>query len=187
MPLSPPRPREHLHTRKIECRGYRRDDGLWDIEGHIVDTKSYDFPNEARGEIKSGTPVHDMWIRLTIDGEYRIHGVEAVTDAGPYRGCGDIAPDFVKLKGLKIGPGWTRQVKERVGGTQGCTHLVELLRPIATVCYQTIVGWRIRMAREQGAAPTRPRSKPRHIDSCHMYRSDGEVVRKFWPEFYTGS
>src|SRR3546814_16757653 len=85
MPLSPPQPREHLHTRRIECRGYRREDGLWDIEGHIVDTKSYDFPNEARGEIKSGTPVHDMWIRLTIDAEYRIHDVEAVTAAGPYR------------------------------------------------------------------------------------------------------
>src|SRR3546814_3581506 len=95
MPLSPPRPREHLHTRNIECHGYRRDDGLWDIEGHIVDTKSYDFPNEARGEIKSGTPVHDIWIRLTIAGEYRIHDVEAVTDAGAYRGCGGIASDFV--------------------------------------------------------------------------------------------
>src|SRR3546814_17670134 len=104
MPLSPPQPREHLHTRRIECRGYRREDGLWDIEGHIVDTKSYDFPNEARGEIKSGTPVHDMWIRLPIDGEYRLPDAEAVTAEGPSRGGGDIAPDFVKLKGLmKLG------------------------------------------------------------------------------------
>ncbi len=38
MPLSPPAAsREHIHTRVVECRGYRRDDGLWDIEGHITD------------------------------------------------------------------------------------------------------------------------------------------------------
>src|SRR3546814_13901379 len=158
-----------------------------DWSSDVCSSDLYDFPNEARGEIKAGTPVHDMWIRLTIDGEYRIHDVEAVTDAGPYRGCGDIAPDFVKLKGLKIGPGWTRQVKERVGGTQGCTHLVELLRPIATVCYQTIVGWRIRMAREQGAAPPRPRGKPRPIESCHTYSPAGGFVRNVWPAFSTGS
>jgi len=24
-------------------------------------------------------------------------------------------------------------------------------------------------------------------DSCHAFRSDGEIVEKRWPEFYTGS
>ena len=33
MPLSEPTaPRKHLHTRNGECRGYLRDDGLWEIE-----------------------------------------------------------------------------------------------------------------------------------------------------------
>ena len=39
MPLSPAAPREHIHTRTVTCRGYRRKDGLWDIEGHLVDVK----------------------------------------------------------------------------------------------------------------------------------------------------
>ena len=46
MPLPDPVPREPLHTRRVECRGYRRADGLWDIEGHLVDTKAYPFANE---------------------------------------------------------------------------------------------------------------------------------------------
>ena len=29
--------------------------------------------------------------------------------------------------------------------------------------------------------------KPRIIDSCHAYASDGLVVKEAWPEFYTGS
>ena len=41
MPLSAPAPRHFMHNRAIECRGYQREDGLWDIEGHLVDTKTY--------------------------------------------------------------------------------------------------------------------------------------------------
>ena len=36
MPLSPPVGRQHLHTRRITCQGFYRDDGLWDIEGRIT-------------------------------------------------------------------------------------------------------------------------------------------------------
>ena len=67
MPLSPAAPRQHIHTRIVDCRGYRRADGLWDIEGHITDVKTYDFGNHFRGAIAAGTPVHDMWVRLTLD------------------------------------------------------------------------------------------------------------------------
>lgn len=186
MPLSPPAPRRHLHTRRIECRGYRRDDGLWDIEGHLVDTKTYDFPNEVRGQVAAGAPVHEMWLRLTIDAEYRIHAVEAVTDAGPYRGCAAIVPNFRRLEGLTVGPGWMRAVRERIGGIEGCTHLFEMLRPLATVGYQTVVGERIRETRESGVRPARSGKRPQHIGSCHMYRTDGELVRRHWPEYYTG-
>ena len=63
MPLSPPQPREHMHTRDITCTGYRRADGLWDIEGHLTDTKTYAFTNDERGEVPPGVPVHEMRIR----------------------------------------------------------------------------------------------------------------------------
>jgi hypothetical protein len=45
--------------------GYQREDGMWDIEGHLRDIKGYAFESEWRGKVEEGTPVHDMWIRLT--------------------------------------------------------------------------------------------------------------------------
>ena len=135
MPLSEPAPRKHLHTRHVECRGYLRDDGLWDIEGRMVDTKTYSFPNRHRGEVATGQPVHEMWLRLTIDDAMRIHEVEAVTDYGPFGMCPAITGNFKRLEGLTIGPGFRRAVRARVGGTQGCTHLVELVDPIATTAF----------------------------------------------------
>ena len=52
-PLSGPVERKHLHTRRYEFQGFQRADGLWDIEGHMTDTKTYGFQNAWRGEIKA--------------------------------------------------------------------------------------------------------------------------------------
>ena len=77
MALSSPAKRELIHTRTVECNGYRRKDGLWDIEGRLVDIKTYTFHNNERGEVPPGEPVHEMWIRLTVDDDLKIHDVEA--------------------------------------------------------------------------------------------------------------
>ncbi len=179
MPLSPAAPREKLHNRDLTCRGYRREDGLWDIEGHLVDTKTYSFPNRDRGEVKAGEPVHEMWIRLTIDEDLLIHAAEAATDFGPYAICPDIVDRFRRLEGLRIGPGWTREVNKRVGGVNGCTHLVELLRPVATTAFQTLVAARSKR-------PQDPNRRPFLLDTCHAHASDSIVVKERWPRFYTG-
>lgn len=34
-------PRRLAHTRQIVCSGYVRDDGLYDIEARMTDTKDY--------------------------------------------------------------------------------------------------------------------------------------------------
>jgi len=88
MPLSTSAPRQLMHNRAIECRGYQREDGLWDIEGHLVDTKTYPTSSRDTGrERQPGEPVHNMWLRLTIDLDMMIHDAEAVTDSGPYIHC----------------------------------------------------------------------------------------------------
>ncbi|HUC61562.1 MAG TPA: DUF2889 domain-containing protein [Alphaproteobacteria bacterium] len=184
MPLSDPAPREPIHTRRVECRGYRRADGLWDIEAHLVDTKSYVFKNGWRGEIEPGVPVHEMWIRVTLDDAFIVHDAEAASDYVPFAPCPEAAPQFKRLKGLKIGTGWRRKVQEMFGGSQSCTHLVELLGPLATTAFQTI--YPLRESREREAIARGPRPRPPIIDTCHALRSDGEVVKRFWPEFYTG-
>lgn len=181
MSLTPPVPRDAIHHRGVDCRGYRRADGLWDIEGHLTDVKSYPFVNRHRGKIEPGEPIHDMWLRLTLDDELTVIAVEAATVAGPFAICPAITPAFAQLRGLRIGPGWRRAVHARLGGVQGCTHLVELLGPMATTAFQAIHVWR---------ASHQPRPEidrpPPHLDSCHALARDGEVVRQYYLRWYTG-
>ncbi len=187
MPLSePPYERERFHNRTVECFGYRRADGLWDIEGHMVDTKTYAFHNKARGRIAPGDAIHNMWIRLTLDDSFEIKAIEAVTDDAPFPICSGITPNFQCIVGLKVAGGWMRDVKQRLGGVHGCTHLVELLGPMATVAFQTIYPGRERLAREAGRPSEASKTRPRIINSCHALSSDGPVVKDHWPQWYTG-
>ena len=184
MPLPESAPRERLHTRHIECRGYRRDDGLWDIEGSLIDTKSYGFFSHTRGEVKSGQPVHQISIRLTIDEDMVVQNAVGCMDFAPYPVCGNAAFTVAELKGLKIGPHWTRRAHKLMGGRRGCTHLFELLRPIATTCFQTMSDSRPREDSKYQTELAGGGKRPFFINSCHALAEDGDIVKKFWPEFY---
>ncbi|MEO5372902.1 MAG: DUF2889 domain-containing protein [Alphaproteobacteria bacterium] len=182
MPLSPPAPREMTSHRTMVCAGYRRADGLWDIEGYLKDIRTYDFPTHDRGMLKPGEPLHEMSIRITIDEDFLIHEVEAIIDFGPASLCGDVAADFKVLKGMRIGKGFNRQVRDLLGGAKGCVHLVDLMGPVATAACQALFS-----EREKKAATDPNRDRPPILDQCHALASDGPVVRRFWPQFYTGS
>lgn len=183
MPLPAPAPRALKHTRTVECTGYEREDGLWDIEGHLVDTKTYVHTRRDGGnERLPGEPVHHMWLRLTVDLDLKIHDVVAVTDSGPYETCGNITVNFKKLAGVTIGPGWRKAIAERVGGVLGCTHLVELLGPLGTTAFQATG----RAREAHNARKPATGKKPYQINSCHIYKEDAPAVLERWPEFYTG-
>ncbi len=182
MPLSEPAPREAYHHRSVNYRGYRRDDGLWDIEAHLTDTKAYSFDSSVRGTIQPGEPIHDMWIRLTVDQDFVVRHAEAATDSSPFAICPAVTSSFTRLEGVSIGRGWSRAVRERMGGVQGCTHLVELVRAMATAAFQTIRGSRDKAVADNGAGEAAP--KPLFIDQCHALDSRGDIVREQFPEWY---
>lgn len=179
MPLPAPVERDHIHTRTIVCQGYRRNDGLWDIEAQLEDVRTYGVDSDYRGRIEAGEPVHRLALRITLDIEFVIHDVVAVSDYVPAATCTTVTDGMKKLIGLRIASGWMKQVRERVGGVLGCTHLIELLGPIGTTAYQTM-----HVAVEEHNRSKPEPAKPRVIDSCVTWAADGEQVKKRWPQYY---
>jgi len=172
MPLSPPAARERLHTRTITCHGYQRADGLFDIEGHITDVKTTPVPNEWRRDIPPGVPIHEMWARLTLDKDMLVVSAEAASDHTPYEICPAVAPSFAALAGLRIGPGWRKLVKETVGGTKGCTHIVELIGVRHRRLSDPLAGARQGVQVEPDDAP----AHSRHLPRAALRRSGGEAL-----------
>ncbi len=190
MSLPAPAPRRHKHTRTITCEGYEREDGLWDIEARIVDTKTYAVEEPYRGHRDAGQHVHDMRLRVTLDKSMVVRDIEADTAEAPYDPCFTVAPAFKRLVGAQVGGGWRKAVNEAVGGTKGCTHLKELLMPVATVAYQTMGGWPKPGTVITADSPERDRKKPYFLDGCRAWATDGPVVQRLYPLHYlprTGS
>ena len=182
MPLPAAAPREQIHHRKIDVRGYRRTDGLFDVEATIEDTKGYRFKLDS-GErtLQPGDLLHSMTIRLTFNDEYVVQEAMAVTNASPHAICPGASAAVSHLKGLVMAAGWNRAVRERLGGAKGCTHELEVLGQMATVAFQTLAP----LLRD-GAPPDDPDVRTPKIDSCYAYASNRELVLKRWPKYYDG-
>ena len=180
MPLSRATPRKLLHQRDIQLRGYERADGLVDIEAHILDSKTYSWGNQDRSGIQAGEALHDMWVRMTLDHHMVIHACEASMDATPYNVCGGAASSFGRLKGMKLGKGFIKAAMEQLGGAAGCTHLRELLQPVATVAFQTMHSLREHLAASttDKAARTAAGIPAALLNTCFAYDETGPLARR---------
>lgn len=183
MPLSKSINRNLAHTRVVTCHGYKREDGLWDIEGRIVDTKPYRFPNKDRGGwIKADEALHDISIRITINFEMKVIDAEAVIDSSPYNYCKCVVAIAKNLVGLQIAPGWTLKSKAAMGKNRGCTHLTELLGPVATTAIQTITSETMKRSKQDVGDPVESASL--FLNSCHSLAAGSPVVKENWPAQY---
>ena len=179
MSLSAPAPRAPIHNRSIRLDGFRRDDGLWDIEGILRDTKAKPIEGKVRGTIQPGEAIHLMELRLTLDDALVVRGIEVSMAETPYPGmCGKVAPDFAALVGLSVQKGFVKELRARFGGTQGCMHVVELLSAMASAAFQTIYP---EVAAERGDWDQRPPM----LDACHALAADGAFVAAHWPKHST--
>ena len=182
MPLSSPVSRRALkHVRTIQVEAFSRDDGLWDIDARITDTKTRDT-RLASGVRTAGMPIHDLLLRLTIDTRFTVIAAEAVSDAVPYLSfCNTIAPDYQKLVGLNLIQGFRQERKARLSGIDGCTHLTELAQILPTTAIQAFAG-EVFPTRE-GADAGEDAQKPFQLDRCHALRTDGAAVAQFYPRW----
>ncbi len=176
MPLPKSTPRKLLHLRDIQLRGYEREDGLVDIEAHMTDTKTYSWGNHDRGGINAGDPLHDMWMRLTLQHDMTITACDVAMDATPYAMCPGVEPNYQRLVGLNIGKGFLKAAMQQLGGIEGCTHLRELLQQIGTVAFQTMLS--IRGHKKPGAEEARGGVAPMMLNTCYTYNENGAYVRQ---------
>ena len=182
MPLSSSGPARVLkHTRAIQVQAYAREDGLWDLDAHITDTKTRPTPL-LTGSRPAGVPIHDLWLRLTIDTAFNIVAAEAHSAGVPYPGsCDTVGPQYQNLVGLNLVKGFRAAVRERMGGIEGCTHINELATVLPTAAIQAFAGDVIDTI--EGKQPDGSVQMPFQLGKCRALRLDGPVVAQFYPRW----
>ena len=169
--------REELYFRHTDYVGYRRTDGLWDIEGHFRDRRTVDCPCIDRGGmIAAGETFHEMKLILTIDDDMVIRGLDVKIEKYPYKQCPVAEAVFKNAVGLRICAGFSKELRRRIPQKQACTHLFSLLIGAANSAFQTMA--QVRMMKYCRGV------RPDPLDTCLAWDSSGEMVKREWPDFY---
>lgn len=186
MPLTQAVTRRKIHHRQIDSQGFLREDGLWDIETRLIDTKEKKIVVIERGEIEPGEAIHDISLRLTIDSELVIKNIEVSTDFAPMKACSNPNLWYKKLIGEKIEKGWRQKVKTIFAGVEGCTHSNDILTVAATTAFQTVFPWIM----QQSVVKYGKEKAFRHLaevmlNNCHSFSQKGEMISSNWPDLST--
>ncbi len=169
--MSEPKPPKALHRRSIEHQTWMHEDGALEIESRLIDTKAYDTRIGFHQELPAGTPVHDMTIRLLLEPDGVIRDISVRMDSTPFDICPEIIRRFETIRGARMGRGWNALLSERFAGIQGCRHLIDLLRGMGTVAFQSLS----REVWTQEALDWM-------ADSCHAFRQEGPVMQRLSAE-----
>ena len=176
---TPTNQRRLLHRRAIDVQIFAREDGFFEVEAKLTDTKTHDVPL-AGAPRRAGEPIHDMGLHLIVDGRLNIQAASSHTDSMPYPdACGAHGNAYARLVGLNLMKGFRPGVKNALAGTQGCTHLTELCQSLPTAVIQAFAGTVINT--REGAGDGQP---PFQLDRCHALRSDGPTVQLHYPRWY---
>lgn len=175
MPLSTPTvARTPQHIRQVNFRSYERADGLWDIEGELLDTKAIDLPRpNGEGIRKAGDPIHHMHIRVTVNTQLVVQAIEAAMEAHPVQGCPAALDAMQRMVGCSMARGWRKSIDANLAGVAGCTHMRELLQNMATAAFQSIVS----------AFHTAPDQPPAYLGHCTGWSFNGPAVAQYHPQF----
>jgi Protein of unknown function (DUF2889) len=169
--LPPASPRKLAHTRFVTFHGFAREDGLWDIEAHLRDTKPelFEIPEERTWQ--ANEPIHDLQIRITIDAALVLREIEVALNHIPH-------PECSKIDSPRLGGGWRKAIEENLGNAKGCTHLRELLFNMATAAFQTVTGT---------FSSTDPKLPPPHLGRCMSWDFNSTLVERRYPMFFQWS
>ena len=124
-----------------------------------------------------------MLLRLTVDDAANVVDVQALLNAIPFPGyCDTIGPAYQKMIGLNLLKGFRSGLKERLSGTEGCTHLNELAAILPTVAIQTFSFNDLAKRSDPGGKDSAV--KPFELDQCHALTTDSVAVERYYPRWF---
>ncbi len=167
-----------IHTRTLSLVTYPLEGPEIIVEGRLKDERLQTV-FDISGEILDPGTIHQLVIRLLIrDNPLRIAEAEGEMIQVPMEQCLETLDLIKKIPGLKIKAGFSKQVKDLLGGTQGCAHLAHLL----TVMGQEIVhGWLTHKRKNKNPVPksiAEIKETRFLLNSCRMWTEDGPKIKQ---------
>ena len=168
--------RQKIHTRSIEIATYEGESDSIIVEGILRDERLM-HAYQSTGEVYPPGTVHHMIIRMEVRGpQLVIDDIEVEMPTIPHDECIETLDSLAPLKGIAIFSGFNAKVKELVGRTKGCSHLMSLLKAMAPAAVQG--AWSA-MAREPIDPELHMSSAMERLkNTCRVWREDGPLMKE---------
>lgn len=164
-----------VHQRKIEIRTYPVEKGQLIVEGHLTDDRL------VAGFHWDGRPrppgvVHHLIVRLLI-GQWppKILEAEAEMLDIPHELCLTVAETVKKITGITVSAGFSDQIKKRLGGVEGCSHLMHLILAMGPAALHGYWTQHSRQPRPVPQSLEDVQGLSLLINSCQLWRKDGPL------------
>ena len=156
LPAAPP---AAVHRRSIIMDSYAPDDEHVTVVGRLTDVQPWGGPGHQ--------VIHDMTLTATVRlADLVITAAEAGMGSFPHTECPFIAPAFAQLEGLSVRRGFTKELRQRLGGVSGCAHLGELARAMGPAIVRTSAASHHRRVMAAVRAAPRPTPAQRRSPSA---------------------
>jgi len=165
-----------IHTRDIRLATYPHTDSSVIVHGVLKDRR-YIRVFDVTGGVKEPGIIHHMDVKLLIKPDpLRIEDAQAQMIHTPMPECSTTLDTIEKLKGLEIKSGFSKNIRNIMGGKKGCTHLCQL---IIAMGQEIVHGWLTQQRKDKSPVPKDLDSlseKKFLIDSCRMWTRTGPKI-----------
>lgn len=170
---------EGIHRRHIliDTYPYGSEEGAVIVEGKLFEDRLQHY-YLTTGEKRAPGPLHHMILRILVKGpQLQIQDIEIEMNEIPREECAETAGFMEAVRGMKIGPGFTKEVRALLGGTKGCAHLVALLLTMAPATVQGF--WAYRARKPVSGEFKSGGTLSKYLENtCYVWRSDGPMMER---------
>ena len=166
-----------IHTRDIQLATYTHKDSRVIVHGVLKDRR-YIRVFDVTGAVKEPGIIHNMDVKLLIKSDpLMIEDAEAKMLHVPMTECKTTLDTMEKLIGVEIKSGFSKTIRDIMGGKKGCAHLCQL---IIVMSQEIVQGWLTHKRKNSSPVPKDLDSfaeKKFIIDSCRMWTSNGPKIK----------
>lgn len=167
-----------IHTRNISVNCYETKENTILVEGSLADERYYPYLVYALNERRPAGKIHHLIITMELSvPDLKIVSVDAAMPTVPDEGCRDVLGLVRRLEGRSIKPGFTSEVRQLLGRSEGCLHLTNLVVSMGSAAVQGL--WTYFSREREGVVPSPPRlDEAMLVDSCFMWRKEGAFLKR---------
>jgi hypothetical protein len=166
-----------VHQRKIEIRTVPVGKQQIIVEGWLTDNRLMEGYHWD-GRPRHPGVVHRIGVRLLVgDWPPAILEAEAEMVEIPHELCPTVADSVQKIVGVSVSAGFSEQIRQRLGGVEGCSHLTHLILAMGPAILHGFWAEHSRQPRPLPQSKEEVQGLPYLINSCQLWREDGPLLQ----------